>query len=313
MEAETGPEDSPFRLLLRRCAFPSPGTAVSCAFSGGADSTALIALAKAAGCTVTATHVDHGLRPTSDAEADQARSIADAVGVVFRRIHVDIEPGPNLEARAREARLAALPPGSLTGHTLDDQAETMLINLLRGAGTTGLAGIRPGPTKPILALRRSETREVCAALGHDVIEDPSNADPRFVRNRVRAELLPLLDDIAGRDVAVLLARAADLLADDAALLDELASAIDPTDAKAVAAADPRLGRRALRIWLTREGYPPDLATVTRVLDVARGLSRGCDVGSGRRVERKDQRLRMIEERRVASKPGMSRRADGSTL
>jgi tRNA(Ile)-lysidine synthase len=279
--------------LLSRCTFPDAGTAVTCAFSGGADSTALVALAQAAGCDVTAIHVDHGLRVSSAAEADQAAAIASALGVGFRLETVAVEPGPNLEARARAARFAALPPGTMTGHTADDQAETMLINLLRGAGTSGLAGIRGGPTKPILALRRIETRQVCADLGLTVVEDPTNRDLRFVRNRIRTEVLPLLDEIAGRDVSALLARTAELLGDDADLLDELAGTLDPTDAKALATTDPRIARRSLRMWLARDGYPPDLATVDRVLDVARCAAIACEIGNGRRVERKAQRLRIV--------------------
>jgi tRNA(Ile)-lysidine synthase len=279
--------------LLARCTFPARGTAVTCAFSGGADSTALIALAHAAGCDVTAIHVDHRLRPSSASEADRAASLAGSIGVDFRCVTVDVPAGANVEARARDVRLAALPPGTMTGHTADDQAETMLINLLRGAGTSGLAGIRPGPTKPILALRRSETRWLCADMGLTVVDDPTNRDPRFVRNRVRAEVVPLLDDIAGRDVTALLARTAELLASDADLLDELAGTLDPTDAKALAAADPRIARRSVRTWLIRDGYPPDLATVDRVLDVARGAARACEIGGGRRVERKAQQLRIV--------------------
>ena len=299
--------------LLPRCRFPASGTAVTCAFSGGADSTALVALAKAAGCEVTATHVDHGLRPSSASEAEHAGRLAAALGVGFELVTIALDPGPNVEARARAARLAALPPGSMTGHTADDQAETMLINLLRGAGSSGLAGIRPGPTKPILALRRSETRGLCERMGLRVVDDPTNTDPRHVRNRIRAEVLPLLDDVAGRDVVALLARTAGLVGDDADLLDELALTIDPTDAKALAGADVRLARRSVRAWLSRDGYPPDLATVDRVLDVARGAATGCDLGGGRRVVRKHQRLSIVASPRVASSPGMSSRADGNTL
>jgi len=282
--------------LLGRCRFPNRDVPVACAFSGGADSTALVVLARAAGCPVTAIHVDHGLRESSSTEAEQAAGIADTLGVPFRLMRADIEPGPNLEARARAARRAALPPGSLTGHTADDQAETMLINLLRGAGTNGLAGMHCGATKPLLALRRQETNALTAALGIGVVSDPSNTDRRFVRNRVRAEVLPLLDDIAGRDVAALLARTAGILADESALLDELAAMIDPTDALAVAAADPRLARRALRTWLLAGGYPPAAATIERVLAVAGGGHRSCDLGEGRRLERHRQRLRIVPGR-----------------
>lgn len=282
-----------FDRLLPRCTFPDQGRSVTCAFSGGADSTAMVVLALAAGCRVTAIHVDHRLRPSSADEATRATALAATIGVEFQLVTVDVEPGPNLEARARDARLAALPTGAMTGHTADDQAETMLINLIRGAGTAGLAGIRPGPTKPILALRRFETRQACVDLGLAVVEDPSNEDPRFVRNRIRREVIPLLDDIAGRDVTTLLARTATLLGSDADLLDELAGALDPTDAKALASADQRVSRRSVRAWLMSDGYPPDLATVDRVLDVARGTATACEIGGGRRVERKAQTLRIV--------------------
>ncbi len=221
--------------LLPRCQFPPRGTALPCAFSGGPDSTALLVLARAAGCDVVAIHVDHGLRPTSATEARQAAALAAAIGVPFRARRVTIAPGPNLEARARAARRAALPDDAATGHTADDQAETVLINLLRGAGINGLAGMRAGPRHPLLALRRHETRALCESLGLTPVADPSNHDRRFVRNRVRDEVLPLLADVAGRDVVPLLARGAAVLAGDAHLLDELATSIDPTDARALAA------------------------------------------------------------------------------
>ncbi|HEX6595838.1 MAG TPA: tRNA lysidine(34) synthetase TilS, partial [Acidimicrobiales bacterium] len=275
--------------LLRRCTFPPAGTAVTCAVSGGADSLALLVLARAAGCEVTAIHVDHRLRDGSAAEAEVVRAAAQRFGAKFSAVTVVVRTGPNLEARAREARYAALPAGVLTGHTADDQAETILLNLLRGSGLDGLAGMA-ADGHPLLGLRRSETRELCAHLGLAWVEDPSNADPVHRRNRVRAELLPLLDAIAERDVAPLLARQAGTLRDEATLLDALAAGLDPTDARAVTAAPVALGRRAVRRWLAGSGYPPDLATVERVLAVARGQVRATDVGGGRRVVRSRGRL-----------------------
>ena len=173
----------------------------------------------------------------------------------------DVAAGANLEARARAARRARPPAGALTGHTADDRAETLLVNLLRGAGLDGLAAMAPGPTRPLLALRRAETRRLCAALGLVPVDDPSNDDPRFVRNRVRHELLPLMDSIAGRDTVPLLVRTAETAADDVALAESVAADLDPTDARALAAAAPAAARRALRRWLTIDGYPPDAATV----------------------------------------------------
>ena len=279
--------------LLRRCTFPPKGSTVSCAFSGGPDSSALLVLATRAGCEVTAIHVDHGLRPTSRAEADEAERIASRLGVRFERRTVRVEPGPNLEARARAARLAALPAGVLTGHTADDQAETVVINLLRGAGAGGLAAMRPGPTKPLLGLRHAETVALCAAVGLDPVDDPSNDDRRFLRNRVRHEVLPLLSDVAQRDVVPLLVRTAAVLREDDQLLDLLAEAIDPTDARAVAAAEPALAGRALRAWISTDGYPPDLATLDRAMDVARGITKACELGGGRRLERHRQHLQIV--------------------
>ena len=274
--------------LLSRCTFPSPGTPVTCAVSGGADSLALLVLAVAAGCETTAVHVDHGLRPGSADEADVVRDAATRLGAAFRAETVDVPPGPNLEARARAARYAVLPPDVLTGHTADDQAETVLLNLLRGAGLDGLAGMRP-ERHPILALRRAETEAVCSAEGLVPVADPTNADPVHRRNRVRHELIPLLNDIAQRDVVPVLARQAALLRDEADALD--AAIVNPTDAVAVAAAPPALARRAVRRWLT-DDHPPDAATVERVLAVARNEARATDVGGGRRVVRTRNVLRL---------------------
>ena len=274
--------------LLARCSFPPAGTAVTCAVSGGADSTALLALAMAAGCRATAVHVDHGLRAGSAAEADVVAATATALGAAFRAVRVTVADGPNLEARARAARYAALPTDVLTGHTADDQAETVLVNLLRGAGLDGLAGMGPD-RHPILRLRRTETQALCAALGLTVVDDPSNADPRHRRNRIRHELVPLLDAIAERDVSALLARQADTLRAEAELLDSLAAAIDATDAAALAAAPDALARRAVRRWLA-DPYPPDAAAVERVLAVARGEAVACEVDGGRRIRRSGMRL-----------------------
>lgn len=289
---------TPALALLARCRFP-PADAdveVSCAVSGGADSTALAVLAVTGGLRPLLIHVDHGTRPGSATEADIVARLAADLGCPFRAERVSVTAGPNFESRARAARYAALPAGVMTGHTLDDQAETVLLNLMRGAGLAGLAGMDPDGTRvrrPILALRRSETVALCSALGLPIVEDPSNGDPAHRRNRVRHELLPLLDDIADRDVAAILARQADLLRDDLGALDELADAIDPTDARAVATADPAVARRAVRAWLAGfdpDGHPPDAATVERALAVARGASPRCDLVAGRRLRRHRQRL-----------------------
>ena len=301
-DAAAGSIDTLLAALRARCTFAPPGTAVRCALSGGPDSTALVALAVAADLDVSAVHVDHGLRHDSSHDAAVAAAIAHHFDIPFRCEQVQLDDGPNLEARARHARRTTIGPGALTGHTADDQAETLLLSLLRGAGTTGLAAMRPGPSKPLLALRRAETHHLCTELRLKVATDSTNTDPRFRRNRVRNEVLALLDDVADRDVVPLLTRTSTLLRDDDTLLDELAAAIDPTDARVVARSPQPLARRALRRWVidtitheTPDGdrHPPDLATIDRIMAVARGDAVGCDVTGGWRVERSQQRLRLF--------------------
>ena len=273
--------------LLQRCNFPLEEH-LHCAVSGGADSVALLLLASRTNRQVTAWHVDHGLRSDSCNDFVFVRQIAEAIGANVELRTLAVEPGPNLEARARDARFAALPPSVLTGHTADDQAETVLINLLRGSGTAGLAGMRRD-RHPLLHLRRDETRELCAELGLRPLRDPMNEDARYQRVRVRHDLIPLLRDISKRDIVDVIARQAETLRDDDDLLEELAAMIDVTDARALSASPVSLSRRAIRQWLA-DPLPPDAATVERVLTVARGETTGCDVGRGRQVRRSQQRL-----------------------
>lgn len=275
--------------LLARCSFPQPTTPVTCAVSGGADSLALLVLAHAHGLDVHAVHVDHGLRAASHRDIDQVRAVADPRGIPVVVHTFALDDGPNLEARARDARRSVLPRDAMTGHTADDQAETVLINLMRGAASTGLSAMTPGPTRPILGLRRSETHDLCRSLGIVPVDDETNTDLRFQRNRVRHELLPLIADISRRDPVPILARTADVLRDDDTLLEELSLAIDPADALALAAAPLPLARRAVRRWLSNP-YPPDVATIDRVLEVARGGAIACEIGENRRIHRSKQKL-----------------------
>lgn len=209
--------------LLRRCerairdeALFGRGDVVLCACSGGPDSTALLhvlaLLRRRIGHELVAHGIDHGLRPEAPAELELARQVAEGAGVPFAVTRVEVGAGSNLQARARAARLDALGRAAsrahaqriATGHTADDRAETFLLRLLRGAGPRGLAVLPPsaaGPEgttliRPLLNARRADV------LGHlrrhalPFAEDPSNADPRFSRVRVRRELIPLLADLS---------------------------------------------------------------------------------------------------------------------
>ena len=239
---------------------------------------------------VIAHHVDHGLRPNSSIESDRVARLANQVGAKFRSVAVSLEEGPNLEARARSARFDALPDDVLTGHTADDQAETIILHLLRGGGPDALAGMGD-EHHPIIKLRRADTESVCQIFEWTPVEDPTNEDPRFRRNRVRHEVLPLLNDVAERDVVPLLIRAGEIAEKDADLLDQLAQEIDVTDAAALASAPIALARRSIRAWLRGE-HPPDLASVERVLQVARGEALGTEITGGRSVRRTNGKLRL---------------------
>lgn len=278
---------------LAQCTFPDGETELRCGVSGGADSLALLALAAASGHRVTAVHVDHGQRRGASSEADLVASCAAAVGATFESATVNVAPGANLEARMRAARYGVLGPNAATGHTADDQAETVLINLVRGAGLIGLGAMQPGARRPILSLRRSDTEAICAALDWTPFADPSNVDPAFVRNRMRHEVIPLLNDVAGRDVVPLFARSADHARDAAAVLDAEADKIDPTSAKLLAATPRPIAALAVQRWVRRETgdeHPIDAASIARVLDVAAGNTLAAEVTGGWRVARSQQRL-----------------------
>jgi tRNA(Ile)-lysidine synthase len=269
------------------------------ACSGGADSLALLVLATAAGFDVVAVHVDHGLRPDSSLDGAVVGAAAARLGVALRTTTVVVPDRGSQEATARDARYAALEAARaelgaeavLVGHTRDDQAETVLLQLLRGTGTAGLAGmpaVRGTIVRPLLDLDRADTVELCARAGLAPVVDPTNGDERFRRNWVRRTLLPVLAAGADRDVAALLARTADVVRDDVALLDDLAADAlarlgDPPVASALAALAPALAARVVRRWLGDP--PPSRAEVARVLAVARAEARATELAGGRVVER----------------------------
>jgi len=280
------------------------------ACSGGADSLALLALACAAGLESVAVYVDHGLRRTSAGEFTVVAAAAErlgAAGAVLAAPATPIEVGPNLEARAREVRYACLERARsdagavaiLVGHTGDDQAETLLLNLLRGAGSPGLAGmaVRRGRiVRPMLALRRSDTREICALLRLTPVDDPMNSEVRFRRVWLRREVIPRLESGAGRDLAIVLNRQAAIMREESDYLDALgadalAAAGLPPSAAVLAALSPTVARRALRRWL---GDPPVASEhVDAVLEVAAGRRRAAQLPGGRRVERSAGRMRLV--------------------
>ncbi len=287
------------------------GARVVVGCSGGPDSLALLVLAREAGYQVVAVYVDHGLRENSGFDADVVAAAAARFGARFRSVTVDVDGRANVEARAREARYAALERvrdeedavAILVGHTRDDQAETVLLNLLRGSGTAGLAGMAPrrgNIVRPLLGMRRAETREICMRHSLVPVHDAMNDELRHRRVWLRREVIPRLEQGASRDIVEVLARQADLLRDDDALLDDLARPHVTDDARALAELPPALARRVVRQWLGSP--PPSAASVERLLEVARGERSAAQLPGGGRVERVAGRVVVSPPERDAPLP-----------
>jgi tRNA(Ile)-lysidine synthase len=336
------PAVAEIRNAVRECLSDvGPGDLVLAACSGGADSLSLAAalafVAPRQGLRAGGVTVDHGLQPGS---AGRAADVAE----LMRRLGLDpVEcitvtvaaqggrgepgepdgpagrggPGPHgghggPEAAARTARYAALEATAqqtgavavLLGHTLDDQAETVLLGLARGSGARSLAGMaarRGIYRRPLLSVRRSTTRAVCAARGLQAWEDPHNADARFSRARVRHEVMPVLEAALGPGVAEALARTAGLLRADAEFLDALAG----MEAERCGGGNSGL--------LTETLAELPLAIRTRVLHAA-AVSAGCPPGSltARHVEQLAALVTGWRGQRWADLPGGVRvlRRDG---
>lgn len=251
------------------------------AYSGGADSLALLIaaadIANRRGEPLRALTVDHGLRDQSGAHARQACDMAARLGVDARIATVNVRAGGSIEAAARTARYDALRShanrmrtenkneglvGVLLGHTMDDQAETVLLGLARGSGARSLAGIRPSTTdrhvrwlRPLLGVRAQETRDACHELNLTPIEDPTNAPDGpwkttdgqpLPRVALRHDAIPALTRALGQDVVPALARTAALLNADADALDALTPTLDELDVETLSRLEPAIRTRVIK-------------------------------------------------------------------
>ncbi|WP_344072898.1 tRNA lysidine(34) synthetase TilS [Microbacterium sediminicola] len=274
------------------------GTTVVLGVSGGADSLALAAAAAfeapKRGIRAVAVIVDHGLQEGSADVGAVACAQVEALGLEAEVVRVEVAADGGPEAAAREARYTALAAAAhehgavviLTAHTLDDQAETVLLGLARGSGSGSLQGIAPESTRgdgsrmlrPLLDVRRRTTRAACAAQDLTPWDDPHNTDPRFTRVRVRASVLPTLERELGPGVAEALARTAAQVREDAEafaeMIDEtIEDIVEPAEAgiavsvPALAANPPALRHRIIRHVVAAE-FGESL-TRTQTLEVAR--------------------------------------------
>jgi len=282
------------RSAVRAVLSSHPVVLVAC--SGGADSLALAAAvafeAPRAGVRAGLVTVDHGLQAGSSVIAARVAALGYELGFdPVKIVPVTVGTSGGLEAAARAARYEALDAAAfaldaavLLGHTLDDQAETVLLGLGRGSGPRSVAGMRVVDgryLRPLLGLRRSVTAAACAALGLEPWDDPHNTDPAFQRARIRGEVLPLLEDVLQGGVVEALARTATLLQDDLDALDAWAAASSPVINSPVATPEGGHGRvdhsdagregavghadpSATPSWLINSGTPAKSGGSTRV-------------------------------------------------
>ena len=236
------PAIAEIRLAVRSALADLPGgSLVIVAVSGGADSLALAAAvgfeAPKLGLRAASLTVDHGLQAGSDAVASEAGRQAARLGLDPLLVRVDVDGAGGPEAAAREARYGVLRDAALDvsasavllGHTLDDQAETVLLGLARGAGAASLQGMAPVRedddgvrwVRPMLGVRRETTRAFCDASDLPFWDDPHNSDDRFARVRTRDRVLPVLEAELGPGIAEALARTAEQLREDAEAFDEM--------------------------------------------------------------------------------------------
>lgn len=297
-----------------RRAHPGVDDEVCVALSGGADSLALTAAAAVEFGSVTALVVDHGLQSGSDRIARDAATAARGLGVQARVLVVVVTPdGSGPEAAARRARYAALDAARsgrpvLLAHTLDDQAETVLLGLGRGSGARSLHGMADWDApwgRPLLGVRATDTRGACRALGLDWWDDPHNLDPAYARVRLRREVLPLLEDVLGGGVAEGLARTADLLRVDDDELDRLAAAVPVCsdgglDVSGLEPLPRAVLTRVLRRWLLGRGVPAvtsvQLTALAALVTDWRGQG-GVAVARAAVVDGADIRGRLVARRR----------------
>ena len=289
-----------------------PGDLVLVACSGGQDSLALAAalafVAPRAGLRAGAVTVDHGLQEGSAGRAAEVALTLRGLGLDPVRIATVAVAGPGgLEAAARAARYAALEETAadvgaaaiLLGHTLDDQAETVLLRLARGSGPRSLAGMPPRRglfIRPLLGVRRSVTAAACTALGLAAWSDPHNADRRFARVRVRLDVLPALEAALGPGVAEALVRTAGQLRDDAEVLEEIAASKrkrddTPMSAASLAGLPGAVRTRVLRSAALDAGCPAGSLTAAHVGRIEELVTdwhgqRGADLPGGIRAARR---------------------------
>lgn len=275
------------------------------ACSGGGDSIALALIAASEDIDFALCYVEHNIDESTRVCEEIVIDLGEKLGVDVFVEHIDLDvenKKGNLESRARDLRYAALEKVRaendfdfvLTAHHLDDYVETFFINLMRGAGSSvaALSAARQNLIRPLLHWRKSQLEELVKKSEIEFFSDPSNALDCFVRNRVRNEVMPLLDDISKRDVAPLIAKAGNHISRDQKFVSKLGEESWPLDGntstRALQALDISLQNHAIRAWV--QGDRPSAKEMANILDVVNHEIPRVQISGNRTIWRKDAKL-----------------------
>ena len=275
------------------------------ACSGGADSIALALIAVNEGLDFALVYVEHNINKSTRACEDIVKDLSEKLDVEFFVKHVYLEIDKtmsNIEARARDARYIALEQVRkenkfdfvLTAHHLDDYVETFLINLMRGAGSSvaSLSSKRQNIVRPILHFRKNQLENIVEKSDIEYFSDPSNDSDSFVRNRVRKELIPLMDEISNRDVSPLISKAGQHISRDQKFISTLGAQSwpidDDTSTISLQKLNPAIQNHAIRSWLM--GDMPSTKELTNILAVVNHKITKTQISGDRTIWRKDAML-----------------------
>lgn len=307
------------RRTISRHEMLEPSTRVLVALSGGADSTALMALLRILGYPVVAGHVDHGLHPGSRAHALHAERSARSLGIDVHKEEVEVDPPT--EAQARDARYSALQTMAArvgaghiaTGHTLDDDAETVLMRMARGGFPRGIPPVRDGIVRPLIDLRRSDTEKVCRMLGLEWIDDPTNEALRYTRNLVRHRVLPRFDD---RIVTTLAAAGRRTSSDTDELADDLVALAGPAavlERSALEGLSERSTRALMRKTIERmTGATPSERLISAAVGAATNTGSSVDLPGGSSLVSEPHRVVIAPRPQGVKLPDVKIAAPGMT-
>lgn len=259
------------------------------AVSGGADSVALMCIVYHLGRTASVHHVNHGIRDASNDEAKIVQELAENFQFDFFLYETTIG-FQNMEENARQARQDFLPEDVLTAHSFEDKVETVIMNFMRGATSKGFS---PMTDKPLINITANELDSIVVYYDVSPCVDSTNFTQEHVRNRVRHELIPLMTDISGTNIAKPIIRNSQIALEESEYLDQIASKIDITQCKTAKTENIVILRRATRMWIEENiSHKYSEVNITNLVSVVQGETLGTQI-AGKTIRRQNNQLHIL--------------------